>query len=80
MFTDVVGYSDLMSEDESRAFKVLTSNRSIQKPLIKRFNGVWIKEIVDGILARFSTVSDAVFCAAAIQQACDNVPEVPPYL
>ena len=76
MFTDIVGYSALMSEDESRAFKVLTSNRSIQKPLIKGFNGVFLKEIGDGMLARFSSVSDAVFCAAAIQIACENVPDL----
>jgi class 3 adenylate cyclase len=76
MFTDVVGYSALMSKDESKAFEVLNSNRSIQKPLIKRFKGVWLKEMGDGVLASFSTVTDAVFCAAAIQQACENVPDL----
>ena len=37
MFTDIVGYSALMSKNESKAFEVLNSNRSIQKPLIKQF-------------------------------------------
>ena len=76
MFTDIVGYSALMSKDESKAFEVLNSNRSIQKPLIKQFKGEWLKEIGDGVLASFSTVSDAVFCATAIQQACENVPDL----
>ena len=74
MFTDIVGYSALMSKDESKAFDVLNSNRSIQKPLIKLFKGEWLKEMGDGVLASFSTITDAVFCAAAIQQACENVP------
>ncbi len=66
MFTDIVGYSALMSEDESKAFKVLTRNRTIQKSLIKQFRGEWLKEIGDGVLASFTTVSAAVFCAVAI--------------
>jgi len=72
MFTDIVGYSALMSEDESKAFKVLTRNRTIQKSLIKQFRGEWLKEIGDGVLASFTTVSAAVFCAVAIQQACED--------
>jgi adenylate cyclase len=70
MFTDIVGYTALMGEDEDKAFALLKRNREIQKPLIKKFNGIWLKEIGDGVLASFSTVTDAVYCAAAIQKAC----------
>ncbi len=76
MFTDIVGYSAIMSEDESKALEVLNRNRTIQKSLIKKFQGVWLKEIGDGVLVSFTTVSDAVFCAAAIQQACENEPDL----
>lgn len=70
MFTDIVGYTTLMGEDEDKAFALLKRNREIQKPLIEKFNGIWLKEIGDGVLASFSTVTDAVYCAAAIQKAC----------
>ena len=73
MFTDIVGYTALMGKDEQKAFEILKKNREIQKPLIKRYNGTWIKEIGDGVLASFNTVTDAVFCAAAIHQACNNI-------
>jgi TolB-like protein/class 3 adenylate cyclase len=73
MFTDIVGYTALMGEDEQRAFELLKINREIQKPLIKHFNGTWIKELGDGVLASFHTVTDAVFCAAAIHQASNKV-------
>ena len=70
MFTDIVGYTALMGEDEQRAFGLLRKNRQIQQPIIKQFNGKWIKELGDGILASFSTVTDAVQCAVSIQHSC----------
>ena len=72
MFTDIVGYTALMGKDEKRAFEILKKNREIQKPLTKHYNGTWIKELGDGVLASFHTVTDAVFCAAAIHQACSK--------
>ena len=70
MFTDIVGYTALMGEDEQKAFELLRKNRKVQQPIIERYNGKWIKELGDGVLASFQTVTDAVFCAGAIQQAC----------
>ena len=72
MFTDIVGYTKLMGEDEEKAFELLKKNRQVQRPLIEKFNGRWLKEIGDGVLASFSTVTDAVYCAQAIQEACLN--------
>lgn len=76
MFTDIVGYSSLMGEDEEKAFALIRKNRSIQRPLIEKYRGRWLKEIGDGVLASFSTVSDAVYCAGDIQLACSNEPEL----
>src|SRR5207249_7093337 len=76
MFTDIVGYTALMGEDEQKAFKLLRKNRQLQKPIIEKFNGTWIKEIGDGILATFHTVTDAVLCARAIQQSCIYTPDL----
>ena len=73
MFTDIVGYTALMGSDEQKAFQLLKKNRQIQQSLIKQYNGTWIKELGDGVLASFHTVADAVFCAAAIHQACTTV-------
>src|SRR5688572_23262502 len=73
MFTDIVGYTALMGKDERKAFDLLKANREIQKPLIKQYQGIWIKELGDGVMASFHTVTDAVFCAAAIHHACSKV-------
>ncbi|MEP6951159.1 MAG: adenylate/guanylate cyclase domain-containing protein [Ginsengibacter sp.] len=74
MFTDIVGYTAIMGEDEHKAFELLRKNRKIQQPIIERYNGNWIKELGDGVLASFQTVTDAVICAGAIQRACNAVP------
>ena len=68
MFTDIVGYTALMGNDEQKAFELLKKNRALQKPIIEQFNGRWIKELGDGVMASFNTVSDAVNAAIKIQE------------
>lgn len=70
MFTDIVGYTALMGNDEQKAFSILNKNRALQKPIIEQFNGRWIKELGDGVMASFNTVSDAVNAAVKIQEDC----------
>ena len=70
MFTDIVGYTALMGKDENAAYQLLKRNRSVQKPLIEKHGGKWLKEMGDGVLASFQTISDAVYCAIEIQQIC----------
>jgi len=72
MFTDIVGYTALMGRDEKKAFQMLRKNREIQRPLIKKYRGEWLKEIGDGILASFISASDAVRCASEIQLECQK--------
>ena len=76
MFTDIVGYTALMGDDEQQAFELLQQNRELHKPLIEKYNGKWIKEIGDAVLASFSTVTDAVFCAIDIQHSTQQFPNL----
>jgi TolB-like protein/class 3 adenylate cyclase/Tfp pilus assembly protein PilF len=73
MFTDIAGYTALMGSDEQKAFELLNQNRRLHKPLIERYGGRWIKEMGDGVLASFPTVTDAVNCACALVQGCGKV-------
>ena len=70
MFTDIVGYIKLMGSDEQKAFTILIKNRELQRPIIQQFNGRWIKELGDGVMSSFNTVSDAVNAAIKIQEDC----------
>jgi adenylate cyclase len=71
MFTDIVGYTALMGNDEKTAIELLNINRQIQKPIVEKYNGRWIKEIGDGVMASFTSASDAVKAAMEIQEACN---------
>jgi adenylate cyclase len=76
MFTDIVGYTALMGRDESKAFRILNKNREIQRPIIDQFNGKWIKELGDGVMASFNTVSDAVHAAIGIHKEIQTIPDL----
>jgi adenylate cyclase len=76
MFTDIVGYTKLMGENEDKAFDMLKRNHTIHATLIEKHNGTLIKEVGDGTLASFSLGSDAVRCAMDIQKEAksQNIP------
>src|SRR5436190_21238098 len=76
MFTDIVGYTTLMGDNQDKAFEVLHRNRKIQHRLIKQYNGTLIKELGDGVLSSFNAVTDAVFCAISIQNKCKRAPDL----
>lgn len=68
MFTDIVGYTALMGEDEQKAIALLHKNRQIHEHCIRTHNGKLLKEMGDGILAQFNSALDAVQCALEIQE------------
>jgi class 3 adenylate cyclase/pimeloyl-ACP methyl ester carboxylesterase len=66
---DVVGYSRLMNADEAGTLSALQAHRSeLIAPTIERHRGRIVKLMGDGILAEFSSVVEAVECAAEIQR------------
>ncbi len=71
MFTDIVGYTTLMGNDHKKAFELLNKSKQIQKPIIEKYNGRWIKEMGDGVLASFTSASDAMRAAIQIQETCN---------
>lgn len=72
MFSDIVGYTSLMSNDESLAIKTLDENRYIHKTAISKNNGEFIKELGDGVMAIFNTATDAVQAACEIHVASEK--------
>jgi len=68
MFTDIVGYTSLMGKDSAKALELIRLNKDIQKPLVEKHNGKWLKEMGDGAMVQFSTALDAVNCAVEIQR------------
>ena len=70
MAADAVGYSRMMREDEAGALTLLHKHRSeVIDPGIAKHRGRIVKLMGDGLLAEFSSVVEAVDCAAEIQRA-----------
>ena len=68
VFTDIVGFTALSAIDEQKAFKLLDKQRILLKPIVDEYDGDWLKEMGDGLLLTFPTVSGAVKCAIKIQE------------
>ena len=52
MFTDIAGYTEQMSKSESKSLDILEKKRSILKPLLKEYNGTFVKENLNNIIVK----------------------------
>ncbi|KNY19856.1 tetratricopeptide repeat protein [Methylobacterium sp. ARG-1] len=66
---DIAGYSKAMHVDESGAMRALQAMREVVDRLILARRGRIANTAGDSVLAEFTSVTDAVCCAVAIQQA-----------
>ena len=73
VFTDIVGFTKLTADDQSKASNLLTEQRTLLKPIVINHNGSWVKEMGDGLLLTFETVTDAVKCTIKIQEATKEI-------
>ncbi len=76
MFSDILGYTALMGEDENLALETLRKNRRIQEPIIEKYGGTWIKDLGDGVLSMFPSATDAVSAATEIHLATIDDPNL----
>ncbi len=68
MFSDIVGYSKMMQENEGLAMTLLGRHNLIVRDALKKHDGKEIKVIGDAFLMSFTTVANAVRCAVEIQE------------
>ncbi|MFQ5936614.1 MAG: adenylate/guanylate cyclase domain-containing protein, partial [Acidiferrobacterales bacterium] len=67
-YADVAGYSRLTGEDEEGTHRLLSTYLDAITEFIERHHGKVMHFAGDAVLADFATVSDALTCAAAVQQ------------
>ncbi len=73
MFTDIIGYTALMSSDQEKAMNALRENRRIHKECARKYKGRVVKEMGDGQMLSFNTVFEAVLCAGAIIESVSDL-------
>ena len=77
MFTDIVGYTAIMQEDETRAVTLRNRHREVFELNHQKFQGKLLQYYGDGTLSIFESAIDAANCAVAIQQELQQDPIVP---
>ncbi len=77
MFTDMVGYTALMQEDENLARQKRERHRFVQKTVTEKYNGEILQYFGDGTLLIFESAVDAILAAIEIQTALRKEPQVP---
>lgn len=70
MFTDIVGFTALMGESEEKALRYRRVNREIHQQQIEAAGGTWLKEMGDGTMASFASITEALQAAVEIRKIC----------
>ena len=76
MFTDMVGYTALMQEDEGLAISNRIRHKQVFEEQVPTFSGKILQYYGDGTLCIFSSALFAVQCAMEIQQQLSRPPEI----
>jgi TolB-like protein/class 3 adenylate cyclase len=77
MFTDIVGYTALMQENETEAAALRQRHREIFEKEHTHFRGEVLQYYGDGTLSIFKSAAEAVECAIAMQQQFNSGQHVP---
>ena len=77
MFTDMVGYTALMQENERQAKILRDKHRAVLERLIFEHRGQILQYYGDGTLSIFGSAIEAAICGSKIQQELQSEPKVP---
>jgi len=77
MFTDMVGYTLLMQENEKRAMLLRDKHRKVLDDYVLAHKGRTIQYYGDGTLTIFGSAIEAVYCAVDVQNKLSQEPKVP---
>ncbi len=69
LFSDIVGFTALMGENESAALAIVADDERIHREALAEHRGRLLKRLGDGMLSSFDSASDAVAAAQAIRRA-----------
>ena len=77
MFTDIVGYTTMMQQNENKAVAAIKHYNATLEKWVAHYNGRLLNFYGDGSLCSFSSATDAVNCSIEIQKELRTDPVVP---
>jgi class 3 adenylate cyclase/tetratricopeptide (TPR) repeat protein/TolB-like protein len=76
VFTDIVGFTKLSAQDETKAAELIKRQRALLTPIIQTHDGMLLKEMGDGLLLSFYSATSAVECAIEIQKIANTIDDL----
>ena len=73
VFTDIVGFTKLTADNQQKASDLLDLQRDELQPLVESHGGNWVKEVGDGLILTFDTITNAVQCCLKIQEKAKDI-------
>ncbi|MFT5165450.1 MAG: adenylate cyclase [Saprospiraceae bacterium] len=77
VFTDIVGYSAMMRDDEEKATLIRERHRAVFDKTTPEYGGKILQYYGDGTLSVFQSAVSAVECSVEMQKAFQQTPNVP---
>ena len=77
MFTDIVGYTAMMQENETRAIALRERHKNVLQQSVRECHGEILQYYGDGTLCIFQSSIECVSCALKIQQNFIKEPKIP---
>lgn len=77
LFTDIVGYTALMQQNENKAMELIRHYNEVLETCVKNHNGSIANNYGDGSLCIFPSANNAIHAAIAIQLGLQQEPVVP---
>jgi adenylate cyclase len=77
LFTDIVGYTALMQENEQKAVALIKHYNVALNETVALRNGKVLNYYGDGSLCSFPSVTEALYCAIELQKELQTEPNVP---
>jgi adenylate cyclase len=77
LFTDIVGYTALMQENEQKAVALIKHYNAALNRIVDLHNGKVLNYYGDGSLCTFPSVTEALNCAIGLQKELQSEPNVP---
>jgi class 3 adenylate cyclase len=77
LFTDIVGYTSIMQQNESEALNIIKRCTTVLKQSVNDHSGEVLNDYGDGSLCIFSSASEAVQSAWEIQEQLQKDPSIP---
>lgn len=77
LFTDIVGYTAMMQQNEAKAVATVNRYITVLKKCVSEHDGKVLNDYGDGSLCSFTSATQAVKCAMDIQKQLREEPSVP---